>query len=100
MGGHASISAMGRRMAVIDPIEMAVSAFKALREMVGGIGDFRKAKKKDLEAWFVANVEPLDKLMRGIYDDYSAGFGVLAATLRAERDPAQVAQKSSAGEGA
>lgn len=69
-----------------DPIELIVSAFIALRDTILGI---RKTSKEELRAWFMTHVEPLDELMRGIYDDYSAGFGILAATLRAGADSAQ-----------
>jgi hypothetical protein len=67
-----------------NPIDSIVAAFVALRDTILGV---RKTSKEDLRAWFITHVEPLHELMRGIYDDYSAGFGELADMLRAETDP-------------
>jgi hypothetical protein len=67
-----------------NPLDSIVAAFIALRDTILGI---RKTSKEELRAWFTTHVEPLHELMRGIYDDYSAGFGELAAMLRAETDP-------------
>lgn len=84
MVGPANTSAIGRDMGLIDPVEMAISAFTAMRDTILGA---RTAKKEERRAWFANHVEPLDKLMRSIYDDYSAGFRELTKKLREEKDP-------------
>jgi hypothetical protein len=74
---------------MIDPTVLIIPAFTALRDTILNI---RKSNKEELRNWFAAHVEPLDELMRKIYDDYSLGFTDLAGKLRSRADPAQAVE--------
>jgi hypothetical protein len=72
-----------------NPLDLITPAFVALRDTVIGA---RKTSKEELRTWFVVHVEPIDLLMREIYDNYAAGFETVIDLLTSGAEPAHAVQ--------
>jgi hypothetical protein len=72
-----------------NPLDLITPAFIALRDTIIGA---RKTSKEELRTWFMVHVEPIDALMREIYDDYASGFETVIDLLTSGAEPARAVQ--------